>query len=513
MTGSTEAPNSRQGLLFVAPTTDEPILIKRLSLTAKIPVSRVVLANETAAPCEQWTKDYNHLLAEGAPARALLGLPEKGGCRLVVSADIDHGKSWMMPVAAAHLALAMDQPPADRIATARALVWTTGVIGLAHADTLDGARIIEDDYHLKSKAERSRQLFADAAHAGTPVICLLPNFGGEPTRDAAEAATWLGAILKAQPHHIRTVSNLAELEWALKAFMKRGRLEDMNAPPPGSSRDMVPVGKETGPQPREGQPAAEPSSAAAEQPAAAQSASTPQSQAEPKRAAPEPAGPVSADRKPAFASPLLLGLGGLALVAAGAAAYVMSGRSPSPPVIGAAQPTTPQQQPQLQQAQQAPPAPAQPRPQQPAQGPSPTPPSTTVATAPAGTVVPPAGAPVQNPPAAGSPVARLVLLTAPAGRNCRSLVMDMQPRFDETVQMLQGGQGPVDIDTGMVCGVAIAGHEQVTARFASPQRDFAIGSLSTANRWILNPSQAAGDRRITIELGGAQTGQITLQLR
>ena len=486
MSEQSQEQQRRTGLAFVAPTTDEPVLIRRLSLTAKIPVSRVVLANETASPCEQWTRDYNHLLAEGAPVRALLGLPDKGGCRLVVSADIDHGKSWMMPVAAAHLALAAGHAPADRIVGAKALIWTTGAIGLAHAERLDEARIIEDDYHLKSKAMRSRELFAEAQHAGTPVLCLLPSPADEPSRDAAEAATWLAAILKNQPHHIRMVANLGDLQAALDLFMKRGRIEDLDAPAPGAGRSLAPLAAK---------PAAdEPHPAAASAEAAASDTLHPQGKAaapETASPAPPPAGAASrqdaAERKPVSVQ-LVLAAAALGVLVVGAGAFVWT-RPPSAPA---------------QQAASLTPQPVRP----PAPAPPAVPPVTPAAVQPGPTPTPTPAAP----PAAGA-VARLVLLTAPPGRDCRSLVMDMQPRFEESVRMIEAGQGPIDIDTSTVCGLSVAGHEQVTAAFSPAARGLAIASLSSGNRWILNPLATGGERRIPIDLGGAQSGQIILQLR
>lgn len=482
MSEQSQEQQSRTGLAFVAPTTDAPVLIRRLSLTPKIPVSRVVLANETASPCEQWTRDYNHLLAEGAPARALLGLPDKGGCRLVVSADIDHGKSWMMPVAAAHLALAAGHAAADRIVGAKALIWTTGAIGLAHAERLDEARIVEDDYHLKSKATRSRELFAEAQHAGTPVLCLLPSPAGEPSRDAAEAATWLAAILKNQPHHIRMVATLGDLQAALGLFMKRGRIEDLDAPPPGSGRGLAPIvaKPETDEQPTAAAPT---ETAASESPQPRAEAAALSSDASSSAGAAST--PNTAERRP-VSVPLALAAAVLGVLVVGAGAFVWS-RPPSAPA---------------QQAASLTPQPARP----PAPAPPAVPPVTPAAVQPGPTPTPAAA------PPAGA-VARLVLLTAPAGRDCRSLVMDMQPRFEESVRMIEAGQGPIDIDASTVCGLSVAGHEQVTAAFSPAARGLAIASLSSGNRWILNPLATGGERRIPIDLGGSQSGQIILQLR
>ncbi len=83
----------RSGVSVIVPTTAGAIQILGLRWSQRVAQSRVVLGNETSSPCERWTKDYHSLLTPGDPMRTLLGLPEGGGCRLVVSAEIDLGRS------------------------------------------------------------------------------------------------------------------------------------------------------------------------------------------------------------------------------------------------------------------------------------------------------------------------------------------------------------------------------------------------------------------------------------
>jgi hypothetical protein len=501
MSGRPSQDKSRQGLAVVAPTTDQPILIRRLTLSPKIPASRVVLDNETADQCEHWTKDYNNLLRPDAPARSLLGLPEGGGYRLVVSSDIDHGKSWILPVMAAHAAQAAEIAVVDQMAGARALLWTTGALNLAYAETLAAAGVVDDDYHLKTKIDRSRALFADAAHAGTPIICLLPKSQGDQ-----EAATWLAAILKNQPHHIRIIESLSDVVNVIAAFAVNGRIADLSKPLPGQSRDLVTISSTvdaTGDAPEpQGNPfgsdgvseqntpvpraASAVSSAAQAAVGDAVRAHAADIKAADAKAATAPA--AARNARPGRPTAVIAGLAAGVLVAAGVGAYVLTdgtllaGRQGQAGATGSSA-------------------------------------STPATTGPVQVATPVVGAASTRPavpdPVTGpaQAVVRLVMLRAVAGRSCQATIMDMQPRFEEIEQMLNTGQTPVDIDRQSVCGVSVSGLNQVSAAFVSTPRELTVPSLSAGSRLILNPIATGQSQQLTIQLSGAQTGQITLNLR
>jgi hypothetical protein len=535
MSGHSGQSSGRQGVLVVAPTTDEPILLKRLTLSPRIPASRVVLANETADQCEQWTRDYNNLLRADGPARSLLGLPDGGGYRLVVSGDIDHGKSWIMPVMAAHAAQALDLPAVDQLASARALIWTTGALNLALAETMQGAAVVDDDYHLKTKVDRSRALFADAAHARTPVICLLPRSPGD-----VEAATWLSAILKNQPHHVRIVETMADLHAVIRAFARRGDIADLAAPTPG--KDMIVVGPQQATSGETGQ-APSPDAGATPERTSRQDDKRQDDKGQAdggQRAVSEDAvregasrdhGPRTGERWDGPSSdgarsrrsaivdqqrarfPLgmtaLIGVG--ALAALGAAAYSFIGARP--PAVA-----TPPASPVAQQARPAGQTPGA----TPTAGPAQTAPAQTAPTQTAGQ---PAAQPATQTQALAQAqataqavastqaAARLVLLRPIGGRSCQSVIFDMQPRFEEVEQLLGPGQPPVEIDRTVVCGLSVTGQNMVSARFGAATRELVVPSLSSGNRLILNPTAAGQSQQLMIELSGAQTGQIVLQLR
>ena len=57
----------RSGVFVVVPTTDQPIILKKLAWSARVPVSRVVLATESSEVCEPWSTQYSNLLRPGEP--------------------------------------------------------------------------------------------------------------------------------------------------------------------------------------------------------------------------------------------------------------------------------------------------------------------------------------------------------------------------------------------------------------------------------------------------------------
>ncbi|MGL4241440.1 MAG: hypothetical protein ACRCTI_10055, partial [Beijerinckiaceae bacterium] len=422
----------RSGVAVIVPTTAGAIKVLGLRWSQRIPSSRVVLGNETSDQCELWTKDYNSLLRPGDPMRALLGLPDGGGCRLVVSDEIDHGRSWIVPVAAAHFADARAQAVHADIARARMMIWGTGAIDFSQPENADQAKIVENDYHLTGKIDLSREHFATAAHDGTPVLCLLPA-----GPDAERAAGILKKVLGQQPHHVEIVKSLADIIRPIEAYLNKG---NFNAPP---DMKYAPV-PYTPPPENEVEPEAEEASVA--KPAAAARTTEkarpaapppPQPTAESppvygaKAQPPRPPGGPAADPGPLAGTPPAargsgLSMGLLGAIAAGLVAVIgvgglmlRTGTDPAPatpqPVLQP-QPQPPQQRPQVvtipqqpsapQQAASASPQVAPPPPAQPGQPPAtPNPPAQPVVPDPAGAV------------------GRLTILTPPAGSSCQAQVL------------------------------------------------------------------------------------------
>jgi hypothetical protein len=456
--------SERSGMVVVVPTTAGAIQVMGLRWSQKIPSSRVVLGNETADQCERWTKDYNNLLRPGDPLRTLMGLHEGGGYRLVVSSEIDHGRSWMMPVSASHCGAALGEPIHNDLARAKLMVWTTGAIDFAQPDTARDAKVVENDYHLVSKIDHSRELFAKAAHAGTPVLCVLPK-----GPDAERAATVLGKVLGQQPHHVAIADSLAELTAPLDAFLTRG---DFNAPPPNKNQLAIYA-------PRVDKTATDD----APQPAAA-AAAPPKAEPPPlagtQAVPPYIAAAAAAAAKPSSSLPLgaLIGLGVVAL-GIGGAYFALTGLKTN----GSGGTQTPVA---VAQPQNDPPA-AQP----PVQN-------------------PPTQTPTAQPPAAhtppGSVAARLTLLVAPAGSSCQAQIYNLSPRFTETVVEIAGDKPVVEIDGANLCGLAVSG-----ANFQRGTGSGAVQSLSTGNRIVFNQSGSIVPP--TLSLTGAALEKIEIKLK
>jgi hypothetical protein len=535
----------RSGVTVVVPTTARAIRILGLRWSQRIPSSRVVLGNETSDQCEGWTKDYNSLLRPGDPMRMLLGLPEGGGCRLVVSDEIDHGRSWIVPVAAAHFADARAQAVHADMPRARMMIWGTGAIDFSQPETPEAARIVENDYHLTSKIDLSREHFAAAAHDGAPLLCLLPA-----GPDAERAATVLRKVVGQQPHHIEIVKSLADVIRPIDSFLRTGKFDappDMKyapvpyTPPPEAAEEEpapAPPPPKTSAPPRGGsRPDVSPRPLAGDAPPIHGVETPPLTAATPP--ASKPVGALSVGVLGGIAASLI------AVIGVGA---MMLRDPPTPPP--APQPVRPVPTPVPQ-----PPRPAvvtippQPQPGQsalapivpqvtiPAVAPQPFNPSSSAPSAPpVPTVTVPAVAPpsptppVIPPPApgqqaavaptaapaaapdAGTPVGRLTILSPPAGSSCQAQVLEMNPRFVETVVELASGQPVLEIEGSGLCGLAIAGSGGAQARFAQGTVAGTVPSLSSGGRIVFNPSNTSG-RLPDIAVSGGAIDKIELRRR
>lgn len=429
----------RTGLFVVLPTTDQPILIKKLAWSARVPISRVVLATESSEVCEPWSTQYGNLLRPGEPLRAILGLPDGGSYRLAASAAIDQGKSWMVPVVAAHCALALGEAMAPKPSEARLLVWGTGAIDLSVADTASEARVVAQDYHLTTKIDRSRHLFAEAAHAGTPVLALVP--AGD---EAERAAGILAKVLADQPHHVAIVACLADIMAPIETFLRRGVFE-VPVPKPAAPSTALTL-------------AAEP--ATADKPAGnspAQDRAAPPPPSEPDRPS-EPRSAVLGQQAGSRRRGPLVAVAAIVLVAGTAAAVVMMRQAPVEPA-----------------------APQAPAAQAPAGQPAATP-AVQAATAP----------PATAPPPAATPLARLLVLAAPPGSSCERLVYEARPSFVELSVDVPDGPGPVAIDAAELCGVALSPIGATRARFQPGTGTAGVASLSDPRRIIFNPTSTRG---------------------
>lgn len=459
----------RSGVFVVVPTTDQPIILKKLAWSARVPVSRVVLATESSEVCEPWSTQYSNLLRPGEPLRQILGLPDGGSYRLAASGAIDQGKSWMVPTLAAHCALAHGEAVTHKAAEARLLIWGTGAIDLSVADTAAEARVTQQEYHLTTKIDRSRHLFAEAEHGATPVLALVPH-GDEAER----AAGILGKILGNQPHHIAIVASLADIVAPIELYLRSGSFQPQ-AVAPEPAQPAAPVSASMALKPFKSEPAEQPAAPQAPRPAEPVQQTVLQSQ--PADEAPpmadmaprsrrsvlgEEAARPSSSRLPVIAASALVLLAG----GAGAAWYAM--RDPG-----------------ARGADQAPPSLTLSSPDAGASGQGRTSP------------VPPAqqqSAPAQNSaPAAMSTqaLARLVMLSPPAGSSCDAQIYELTPRYSETaVEVAEAAS--IQIDAQEICGLALESVAPAKGKFQSGTGPAVVASKSSATRLVFNPTAIRG---------------------
>jgi hypothetical protein len=480
----------RSGVFVVVPTTDQPIILKKLAWSARVPVSRVVLATESSEVCEPWSTQYSNLLRPGEPLRQILGLPDGGSYRLAASSSIDQGKSWMVPTLAAHCALTHGEAVTHKASEAKLVIWGTGAIDLSVADTASEARVTQQEYHLTTKIDRCRHLFADAEHGATPVLALVPR--GE---EAERAVAILGKILGGQPHHIVVVSSLADIAAPIDLFLRSGAFEpqavasapDRSAAPGSSSMALRPFESRSAEQPAQPQPAqtaaAQPQQTlvqprpAGDEPSIADVLKSPQAPRSRRQVlGDKPASTGSSSRLP------LIVAAGLVLVAgaAGAGWYLTRGGSAedpyqAPPTLtqpgtsGATQPTSGQQIGGQQGA---------------------TAPSLGQQTAPS---LSQQSASAQSGPVAmpGSALARLVTLSAPAGSTCEAQIYEIRPRYSEASVDI-GEVASVAIDGQDICGLALDPVAPAKAKFQNGTGPAVVASKSTPTRVVFNPNAIRG---------------------
>ncbi|CAN7645728.1 hypothetical protein [Bosea sp. LjRoot237] len=464
----------RSGVFVVVPTTDQPIILKKLAWSARVPVSRVVLATESSEVCEPWSTQYSNLLRPGEPLRQILGLPDGGSYRLAASGSIDQGKSWMVPTLAAHCALAHGEAVTHKAAEAKLVIWGTGAIDLSVADTATEARVTQQEYHLTTKIDRCRHLFADAEHGATPVLALVPH--GE---EAERAVAILGKILGGQPHHIVVASSLADIAAPIDLFLRSGSFEPQAAASapvrpaaPGSSsmalRPFEPKTTEQPAVPQPGQTVVQPRPAGDET-SIADVLKSPQAP-RPRRSVlgDKPASTSSSSRLPLIAASAVVLLAG----AAGAGWYLTRGAPSEDPY------RTPPTLTQSGTSERTQPATGQQSGSQ-------------LSTAAPTLGQQSAGAQSGPTVVAGSALAKLVTLSAPVGSSCEAQIYEIRPRYTEAAVDI-GEMASVLIDGQDICGLALDPIAPAKLKFQSGTGPAAVASKSSATRVVFNPNAIRG---------------------
>jgi hypothetical protein len=92
---------------------------------------------------------------------------------------------------------------------------------------------------------------------------------------------------------------------------------------------------------------------------------------------------------------------------------------------------------------------------------------------------------------AGSALARLVTLSAPAGSTCEAQIYELRPRYSETAVDV-GDMASVLIDGQDICGLALDPVAPAKAKFQSGTGPAVVASKSTATRVVFNPNAIRG---------------------
>ncbi|MCL2429707.1 MAG: hypothetical protein FWD12_10785 [Alphaproteobacteria bacterium] len=152
-------------VLVLLPTTGALNRVMRIEARPDLPASGVYARNDFRPLAI--TADYDALTSKAGPLAALAPPVEAGAHRLWLAGPIEAGKSWELPVLLAHLVVALGAELAAEPAAADIVLWSTGAVDL-------DLHIVEHDYRLRAKADRSKAALKEAVAAGAQVIALVP---------------------------------------------------------------------------------------------------------------------------------------------------------------------------------------------------------------------------------------------------------------------------------------------------------------------------------------------------
>jgi hypothetical protein len=152
-------------VLVLLPTTGALNRVMRIEARPDLPASGVYARNDFRPLAI--TADYDALTSKAGPLAALAPPVEAGVHRLWLAGPIEAGKSWELPVLLAHLVVALGAELAAEPAAADIVLWSTGAVDL-------DLHIVDHDYRLRAKADRSKAALKEAVAAGAQVIALVP---------------------------------------------------------------------------------------------------------------------------------------------------------------------------------------------------------------------------------------------------------------------------------------------------------------------------------------------------
>ncbi len=152
----------------IIPTTNGPAQLLRLAPLHNAPRS-VMRTQDDYRPLPV-SAAYQAFSTPGGPMDMAFGL-KASAFDLRLSARVDSGRSWELPVALAHWLQAQGH---ELCAEAPDLVvWATGALDLDMG-------VIAQEYHLPSKLSHSRDLLNAAAAEGQQVVVFLPGSNAPP---------------------------------------------------------------------------------------------------------------------------------------------------------------------------------------------------------------------------------------------------------------------------------------------------------------------------------------------
>ena len=147
---------------MIIPTTDGPARVLGITALHRLPLSRVVTEDDFV-PDPAMTERYQALTDPGGPLRGLTG-DISAQFELCLDRLPEMGRSWELPVAIAHWAIAQGH---ELVTTgAQIVVWATGVVRPDRG-------ILPEEYYLDEKLESTRA--ALEAADGASRILFLPH--------------------------------------------------------------------------------------------------------------------------------------------------------------------------------------------------------------------------------------------------------------------------------------------------------------------------------------------------
>jgi hypothetical protein len=179
-------------LLVIIPTTAGPLIIRKLGPRPALPAS-CAFADGDFRPLP-WSADYARLTAKDGPLARLLPFVGMQSHELRLSGSFDAGRSWELPVALAHEALARGDTLTDDPANADEILFATGAIDL-------DLKVIPGDYALEPKLAKSTAIFEAAPQARLDIRL--------PHGPAAETALHLAKTMAGTRGNARIVGEVA----------------------------------------------------------------------------------------------------------------------------------------------------------------------------------------------------------------------------------------------------------------------------------------------------------------